>query len=838
MIILEEVTELKKRASILLLALALLIGTIPAVSAAGLTDTAGLACEEAVTALHDAGIIGGMPDGTYAPERTLTRAEAATLLSRMLPLVTTAVNTTTNDIAGHWAEADIRLCLGNGYLSVLEDGTFAPHNPMDLYELRDITRSLLGPQGPEPREAATTVTRGDAAEILFDFWKTLNTPLAENGPTHYSQLKTKLLLEYGNVLRPFALAGYYENNMLNAVALTADPATYVWNADAGFFAEADADAATLVYNFVAVMDADGDKLGDTLFVVNNVDSETYWDADMQYTDPRAAGDSAYADAFSNAYNIPYGQRLLGFANARGYLDGAAVDYANIVAPGDLDASSYYPTYDFYNSTSTDTLTMLTGFRTIQQSTGWACGVTSALMAMDWYNLRGDLNELDLGALRDKKNADGDPVWSGATDVQMLINVFTSLNAMEGKDLWNWESTYDFVDADGKVADEYLSAEWIQETLGSGIPVLVGWNSFGAHWQVIIGYDNMGTETTADDVLILADPYDSTDHRNDGYTIQSYERLYYDWTQNFDSSFSRNKGYGLPVMFAPYPADYDKAAFAPVMGDGLAKANGTWDMHPIKSEEMLLPYGDTAADLAASSYAYAQKQTGENGLAGPASDDWYRAADVAESPYYYSADFFTGEGLRDSLILLKGFQTSQQASEWTCGLSSARMVLAWFDKDGGQSEFALAGLRQNDKEGATTLDGMIDIFTAQEGFAWLSTDDMYDDGNVGAYNLYDGTDGLIPACLKAGIPVIAGWNEWGGHWQVIIGYDDMGTEDTQDDVLILADPYDTTDHNQDGYVVESYERLVYGWGAAFDPRGGDVFLIAAPSELILSLADGE
>jgi len=35
------------------------------------------------------------------------------------------------------------------------------------------------------------------------------------------------------------------------------------------------------------------------------------------------------------------------------------------------------------------------------------------------------------------------------------------------------------------------------------------------------------------------------------------------------------------------------------------------------------------------------------------------------------------------------------------------------------------------------------------------------------------------------------------------------------VLILADPYDTTDHNQDGYFLESFERLVYGWTAAFD-----------------------
>ena len=39
---------------------------------------------------------------------------------------------------------------------------------------------------------------------------------------------------------------------------------------------------------------------------------------------------------------------------------------------------------------------------------------------------------------------------------------------------------------------------------------------------------------------------------------------------------------------------------------------------------------------------------------------------------------------------------------------------------------------------------------------------------------------------------------------------MGTESESDDVLILADPYDTSDHLQDGYVVNSAERFFYMW----------------------------
>lgn len=53
-------------------------------------------------------------------------------------------------------------------------------------------------------------------------------------------------------------------------------------------------------------------------------------------------------------------------------------------------------------------------------------------------------------------------------------------------------------------------------------------------------------------------------------------------------------------------------------------------------------------------------------------------------------------------------------------------------------------------------------------------------------------------------------DWAGHWRVIIGYDTMGTETTADDVIILADSYDTGDHLQDGCVVNSVEKFYYTW----------------------------
>ena len=53
-------------------------------------------------------------------------------------------------------------------------------------------------------------------------------------------------------------------------------------------------------------------------------------------------------------------------------------------------------------------------------------------------------------------------------------------------------------------------------------------------MVLIGYDDMGTEEFDDDVLIFADPYDTTDHFKDGYTIKSFQRYFAEW-RNFDTS---------------------------------------------------------------------------------------------------------------------------------------------------------------------------------------------------------------------------------------------------------------------------------------------------------------
>jgi len=181
--------------------------------------------------------------------------------------------------------------------------------------------------------------------------------------------------------------------------------------------------------------------------------------------------------------------------------------------GDHKESPYFKSNDYYNMESTGTLTILSKFRTQQQTSEWSCGVSSGMMVMDWYDALGGHNEESLGAFR------SNGLTPQGTSLRQLIQVFEGLG---GFDLY---STFDCVDN----VDEVFTLEFIRDTLKKGTPIMIGWNDWGGHWQVIIGYDTMGTETTQDDVIIVADSYDTTDHNQDGYGVYPAERFYYNFT---------------------------------------------------------------------------------------------------------------------------------------------------------------------------------------------------------------------------------------------------------------------------------------------------------------------
>lgn len=191
--------------------------------------------------------------------------------------------------------------------------------------------------------------------------------------------------------------------------------------------------------------------------------------------------------------------------------------------GDHPDTPYFNHLDFYNMTSTDTLTILPRFKTIQQSSEWSCGVASALMVLEWYGLRGDYNEQTLAQLRPQADE------PGATSLSEMVAMFEGVGGFE---------CYSAIDA-GEDVYGVFTFDFIRETLAAGNPIMIGWNDWGGHWQVLIGYDDMGTETEQDDVIIVADPYDTTDHNQDGYGVYPAERFIYNFT--FYNFFDEESG---------------------------------------------------------------------------------------------------------------------------------------------------------------------------------------------------------------------------------------------------------------------------------------------------------
>jgi len=110
------------------LVLSMILGSFGMAFAAPVaSDVAGLDCEDAVNALTELGVIAGYKDGSFKPEKVVTRAEAATFIVKALGLADYAVEKSAfSDMAGHWADPFVAYAASMGFVKGNTDGTFAP----------------------------------------------------------------------------------------------------------------------------------------------------------------------------------------------------------------------------------------------------------------------------------------------------------------------------------------------------------------------------------------------------------------------------------------------------------------------------------------------------------------------------------------------------------------------------------------------------------------------------------------------------------------------------------------------------------------------------------------
>lgn len=202
--------------------------------------------------------------------------------------------------------------------------------------------------------------------------------------------------------------------------------------------------------------------------------------------------------------------------------------------------------------------------------------------------------------------------------------------------------------------------------------------------------------------------------------------------------------------------------------------------------------------------------------------WYQVKDIYN---------MTSTG---SLTILPHYRTYQQTTNYTCGVSNLIMLMDHYGVYDAkkQDEMTLADATGTTDENGVSAQSLADYLSS---CGWNVTSSQ-------PYEMrFDYNEDYDLACrkftkwvtgnLKQNQPILVDWNDWGGHWQTIIGYDTMGTPDViSDDVLVMADPYDTTDHYQDGYFIVSAERFLKMWtDSSVEGNGGNPqqYIIASP-----------
>ena len=96
-----------------------------------------------VSTMANMNVIGGYPDGTFKPNDPITRAEFAAIISKFDQYEIKNRNRFP-DIAGHWAEEAILEVAEAGWVGGYEDGTFRPEKNLTRAETMVIINKMLG----------------------------------------------------------------------------------------------------------------------------------------------------------------------------------------------------------------------------------------------------------------------------------------------------------------------------------------------------------------------------------------------------------------------------------------------------------------------------------------------------------------------------------------------------------------------------------------------------------------------------------------------------------------------------------------------------------------------
>lgn len=155
---------MKKRFLAAVLALAMLLMMVPSAFAAsdGFDDVSGHWAEDAINRWSGYGVVNGVGDNQFAPNGTLTRAQAAQVFANLLDLEVQADISRYTDVPeGSWYHTAIAQCVAAGILTGTGGATMDPQSPVTREELFVMFARALNIRP----QSSSDVTFGDSGEV-------------------------------------------------------------------------------------------------------------------------------------------------------------------------------------------------------------------------------------------------------------------------------------------------------------------------------------------------------------------------------------------------------------------------------------------------------------------------------------------------------------------------------------------------------------------------------------------------------------------------------------------------------------------------------------------------
>ena len=123
------------------------------------SDIDGHWAKEWIESAVDLGFVSGYEDGTFKPERTITRAEFSTMLNNAIQIEITEKLNFSDVRESDWFYNEIQKSVAAGFFSGYENNTFRPNNPIKREEVAKVVAGAI----------TTGNIDGEGATLLKDY---------------------------------------------------------------------------------------------------------------------------------------------------------------------------------------------------------------------------------------------------------------------------------------------------------------------------------------------------------------------------------------------------------------------------------------------------------------------------------------------------------------------------------------------------------------------------------------------------------------------------------------------------------------------------------------------